>query len=189
MNRRIPQAVAAAGYIGSILAANIATAHHDPIHIAPWLLPHMTAPAGVVLAGLALLTRDFLQEAAGRRAVLVAIVIGAALSACFAGLHLALASAAAFALSETLDMAVYTPTRKYSLVLAVFVSNIVGAVVDTAVFLRLAAPDLNLPPGMSVWDLVPGQLFGKLVWATLLPAAVLLVWQRARANRRQAVSV
>lgn len=188
MNRPTKAALAGGAYVGTILAANVVTAHHAPIHIAPWLFPHMTAPAGVVLAGLALVARDFLQDAAGRRTVGVAIAVGAVLSAVSAGLHLALASALAFGLSEGLDMAAYEPLRQRGLVRAVVVSNIVGAIVDTAVFLQLAAPDLNLPPGMSAWDLVPGQLVGKLVWATFLPAAVLLVWQRPRRPRLEAVA-
>jgi hypothetical protein len=185
VNRPAKTAFAGGGYIGTILAANWITAHLGPI----WVAPGMVTAAGTYAAGLALLARDGLQEAAGRRAVLAAIGAGTALSAWLAGGQLAFASAVAFLLSEGLDMAVYSKLRWSGWAKAALASNIVGAVPDTLVFLWLVSPQaLHLPPGMSEWSLAPGQLVGKIVWATLLPVAVISAWRRARASKPAAVT-
>ncbi|MBQ1166361.1 VUT family protein, partial [Streptomyces sp. A73] len=72
-------------------------------------------------------------EAAGRAAILAAIAVGAALSWVLATPELAVASTAAFALSETLDVAVYEPLRRRGLLVAVTASNAVGLLADSLV--------------------------------------------------------
>ncbi|MBQ1164845.1 VUT family protein, partial [Streptomyces sp. A73] len=74
--------------------------------------PGLLAPAGVYAVGVALVLRDLAREAAGRAAILAAIAVGAARSWVLATPELAVASTAAFALSETLDFAVYEPLRR-----------------------------------------------------------------------------
>ena len=64
-----------------------------------------------------------------------------------AGPALAVASAAAFAVSELADLLVYQPLRRRRFLRAVLASDTVGAPLDTVVFLALAgfpvcAPDL-----------------------------------------------
>src|SRR3982750_8639 len=83
------------------------------IPVAPGLL----APSGVLLIGLALVLRDMLQEAAGRRVVLAGVGAGALLSLTFSPAALALASAAAFLLSELADWAVYDRLRRRGMAL------------------------------------------------------------------------
>ena len=82
--------------------------------------------------------------------------------------HIALASTAAFLLSELADCAVYTPLQRRGLILAVVASACVGLVIDSAVFLWLAFGSL---------DFLAGQVVGK-AWAVL--AAVPLIYGSRR---------
>lgn len=132
----------------------------------PCLVPvgfGLMAPSGVMVIGAALVLRDIVHSLMGWRWALAAILIGAALSGLFAPPALVLASGAAFLLSELLDLAVYAPLRERRLVLAVFASGLVGAVVDSTVFLWLAFGSL---------DFIAGQVLGK-VWMTALAVGAL----------------
>ena len=62
-------------------------------------------------------------------------------------------------------MAVFTSLRR-RLALAVAVSGIVGATVDSALFLRLAFGDLSLLPGQVI-----GKLYASAAFALLLLAS------------------
>jgi uncharacterized PurR-regulated membrane protein YhhQ (DUF165 family) len=154
----------ALGYVATIFAANWAIAAFGPVPVGLGLV----APAGVYFAGLAFTLRDLTQEALGSRAVLAAIVVGAALSALVSG-ELALASGAAFLLSELADFAVYTPLRRRNWLGAVAASNAVGLVVDSALFLWLAFGSL---------EFLPGQVVGKASMTVL--ALIVLVFVRRR---------
>ena len=123
--------------------------------------------------GLALVLRDLAREAAGRAAVVAAIAVGAVLSWWLANPALAVASAAAFAVAETMDFAVYEPLRERGLLVAMLASNAVGLAADSLIFLWLAFGSLTY---------LPGQLLGK-VWMTL--AAVVAIGLL----RRRAVAV
>lgn len=140
----------------------------------PCLLPvgfGLTAPSGVLVVGASLVLRDMVHEAGGAKAALVAIGIGGVLSALFAAPALLFASVLAFILAELADFAVYAPLRVRRLWLAVLLSGIAGALVDSAVFLWVAFGSL---------DYIGGQTLGKL-WMTL--AALPVLWL-ARAHRR-----
>lgn len=128
-----------------------------------------TATAGTLAAGLSFGLRDALHELAGRWVVAAAIVAGALLSA-FVSPSLALASGVAFLLSETADLAVYEPLRRRRWVAAVIASNLVGALVDTVVFLHLA--------GFPIRVALTGQMLGKALM--ILPALLLVGWVRGR---------
>jgi hypothetical protein len=154
-----------AGYLLSIVLSNATLALVGLIPVGFGLL----APAGVVWAGLALTLRDLTQDALGKRAVLVGIVIGTALSWAIAP-SFALASGVAFLISELCDFAVYTPIRRRHVLLAVALSNTVGLLVDSALFLWLAFGSLEYLAGLVV---------GK-VWVTLATVAVLWAWRAYR---------
>ncbi|MFE8961782.1 VUT family protein [Streptomyces iakyrus] len=158
--------LALTAYIATIPAANWLVAHHEQ---APVGFGY-TAPAGVYMVGLALVLRDLAREAAGRGAVVAAIVAGAALSWWFAEPALAVASAVAFAVAETMDFAVYEPLRQRGLAVAVLVSNAVGILADSLIFLWLAFGNL---------DYLPGQLLGK-AWMTLAAVAVIAAYRSRR---------
>ena len=154
----------AAAYLGTIIAANWAITRFGAVPVGFGLM----APAGVYFAGLAFTLRDLLHEAGGRAWVVLAILVGAALSFAVASPALAVASAAAFGLSELADFAVYEPLHRRRWLVAVAASNVVGLVVDSALFLWLAFGTLAY---------LPGQIAGK-AWMTLLAVAILAVGRR-----------
>lgn len=137
----------------------------------PCLIPvgfGLSAPSGVLMIGAALLLRDAVHEQFGARLAILAIVIGAALSGLFAPSALAIASGTAFLLSELADFCVYAPLRQKRIYSAVVLSGIVGAIVDSGVFLFLAFGSL---------DFIAGQVIGKM-WVTI--AVIPFIWKIRR---------
>jgi queuosine precursor transporter len=164
----------------TIPAANWLIGHAGAVCVpdGPCLIPvapGVMAPSGVLMIGLALVLRDLVQRRLGLGWAWVAILAGTAISATLAPPALVLASAAAFLVSETVDLAVYTPLQKRNLVLAVLASGIAGLVVDSVAFLFIAFGDLSF---------LPGQVLGKL-WMVLL-ALPLVAWLR-RADARRGI--
>lgn len=158
----------AAAFVATVYAANLALTHFGVVAIGFGL----HAPAGVFFAGLGFLLRDVLHEAGGRAWVVGAIIGGAALSyllgadATIPGGHvpIAAASGVAFLLSESADFAVYDPLRERSRAAGVVASQIVGAAVDSALFLWLA---------FGSFALFSGQFVGKSL--LVLPALLVLI--------------
>ena len=136
---------ALAGYVGCIVAANATLALVGLVPVGFGLM----APAGVIWAGLALTMRDLVQDRLGKRGVLAAIAAGAALSWLISP-SFALASGAAFLVSELADFAVYTPLRRRSWIGAIALSNTVGLLVDSVLFLWLAFGSLEFLAGLVV---------------------------------------
>ena len=163
--RRWSVPVSIATYIGSIVLANWLTAHFGLVPIGFGLL----VTAGTFAAGVALVTRDWVQVASGRRVVLAAILAGALISAFTSSRALAVASGTAFLVSELIDLGVFTPLRGRSLALAVLLSSVVSAPVDTVLFLWLAGFNLT-------WQAVVGQFIVKTVIA--LAVAFWIAWRR-----------
>lgn len=154
-------------FLAAIVAANYLTSEFGMIPVSPW----HTATAGTYLAGLTFVLRDTVQDAYGKVPTFGLILAGGALSYLLADPFVALASAVAFACSELADLGVYTPLRRRGYVRAAVASNVVGAFVDTLLFLWVA--------GFFTWAAVPGQMLGKLA-ATLV---VVLAVAAARARR------
>jgi uncharacterized PurR-regulated membrane protein YhhQ (DUF165 family) len=132
--------IALVGFIAIVVATNAITVAFG---IVTWL--GIAVTAGTWLAGFSFVARDRLQDVGGRRWVVGAILAGAAVSAAFSP-QLALASCAAFLLSEFADFAVYTPLRRRRRTAAALLSNAVGSIVDSIAFLTLAAYPLTLLP-------------------------------------------
>lgn len=168
-------------FVATVYGANWAIEHLgtqlDPF--GPHTIPvgfGLDAPSGVLFAGLAFGLRDALHEAAGRWWVIAAILAGAALSwalgasGTIPGGHvsIAVASGVAFLFSETCDLLAYEPLRERNWPAAVAVSNVIGAVVDSALFLWLAFGSL---------DFIEGQVLGK-TW--VIVAALPVVWLARR---------
>jgi queuosine precursor transporter len=167
---------ARAGLLALFLVASVAAANY--LTSAYGLIPAgfgLLVTAGTYAAGLSLGLRDALHEAGGYRWVLAAIAAGVAVSLAVGDGRIALASAAAFALAEVLDLAVYTPLRRHGWRRAVVASNAAGAVADTVAFLSLAGFPLTFAA-------VGGQLLVKAVWMTLLALAVGQVASALRAR-------
>jgi queuosine precursor transporter len=165
---------ALAVYVASIPAANWLIRNVGPVvlpdgsHLAPVGFG-LLAPSGVYAAGAAFVARDVVQRAAGRRWALAAIALGTALSAAVSP-RLAVASGSAFLFSELADFAVYTPLQRRSFVAAVFASGLVGSVIDSLIFLRVA--------GIPLSAALPGLLLGKF-WVQLL-GIPLAIWLRRK---------
>ena len=158
-------------YVGVIVGANWMIGHvGTPIpgaHVLPVGFGLM-APSGVYLAGAAFVARDILQRVAGPRIGILAIIVGAVISAGVSSAHLAFASGATFLLSETCDFLVYTPLQKKNFPLAVLASGLIADLVDSTVFLTLAGIPLALA--------LEGQLVGKL-WV-MLAGGLVAAWLR-----------
>lgn len=158
-------------FLGCIVGANWAIEQFGLVPVGFGLM----APAGVYFAGLTFTFRDLAHDSVGRRWVVAAILVGAALSYLISPAF-AVASGVAFLASEMADLAVYSPFRRRSWLGAVALSNTVGLVIDSALFLWLAFGSL---------EFLPGQVVGK-AWMTAL--AVLVLWgaRRAVPQRRRA---
>jgi uncharacterized PurR-regulated membrane protein YhhQ (DUF165 family) len=177
--RRIGYALLAV-YGLAVFLANWMIRHvGTPIPGGTHLLPvgfGLMAPSGTYAAAVVLVARDLVQRTIGRRWSLVVILPGVALTALM-DVHLALASATAFALSELADYAVYTPLVRRGLVRAVFASALVGAVVDSLLFLSIA--------GIPLAIALPGLLVGK-AWVAIACALALSALRPAVARLRVA---
>jgi uncharacterized PurR-regulated membrane protein YhhQ (DUF165 family) len=169
----------AAAFVGTVYAANWALTTYGVIH----LFGGLYAPAGVFFAGIGFLLRCALQELASRLWVISAILVGAALSlylgasATIPGGHvqIAVASACAFLFSELADWSTYTPLRRRTLLGGITLAQVVGATVDSALFLWLAFGSLTL-----FW----GQFVGKTL--CVLPAVILIAAYRQAPRLRTA---
>lgn len=151
-------------FIATLLAANYGTTRYGVVPIGFGL----SATAGTYFVGLAFILRDSVQDLIGRW-VFAVIGAGAVLSFAVSLPAIALASAVAFLVSEIADLAIYTLLRPGGYLRAAVASNIVGAIVDTALFLTIA--------GFSLSQALIGQVVGKL--ALTLVAALLVTSVRA----------
>src|ERR1700760_3056166 len=120
--------LAFACFLASIPLANWMVLHVGTLCVpqGPCLVPvapGIMAPSGVLTVGVALVLRDVVQRCLGLRSGLIAIAAGTALSALVAPASLVFASGTAFALSELVDFAVYTPLQRRRLLLAVVASS------------------------------------------------------------------
>jgi queuosine precursor transporter len=155
-------------YVGTIWLANYLVEHVGFVSVGFGL----QAPAGVYCAGAALVLRNVVQRLMGRPVSVIAIVVGAALSYWISP-SLAAASAAAFLFSETADFLVYTPLIRRGWTIASTCGAVVGAAIDSLIFLQLAFHDL------SFWK---GQFVGKLEMALVAIVVWSLVERWARAG-------
>ncbi len=115
-----------------------------------------------VVTGLVLVVRDFAQREMKHKVLLV-MAMGVAWSFYYAPPSIALASAAAFAIAELIDWALFTFTR-FRLSTRVMLSSLIAAPVDTTVFL-FGAKALTFPNWlMSIF----GKLFGAAVVSGVL---------------------
>jgi uncharacterized PurR-regulated membrane protein YhhQ (DUF165 family) len=159
---------AAAAFVFTIWLANWLVSEYGPIRAWP---SHWQAPAGVYVVGLAFLLRDVLQRLAGVGFTLACVAVGVLLSYADVSHSLAWASAAAFAVSEVVGLAVFWglggqrgDVQKTAG--AVATSSFVAACLDSYVFLSIAFHSL---------DFFEGQVFAKLSVTAVFFPLVLLV--------------
>jgi hypothetical protein len=127
-----------------------------------------------ILTGLVFVVRDFVQREMGHRVLLLmALAIG--WSFYYSWPVIAIASAAAFAISESVDWAIYTFTR-YRLSTRILLSSVVASPVDTTVFLYGAdlALQMNGEPAGSMLNPLNWIFFivGKMIGAVIVSAAI-----------------
>ena len=153
----IPAANWLIGNVGTFCAPN-----------GPCLIPvgfGLMAPSGVLMIGLALVLRDWLHELAGWKWSFVAVVFGAALSLGVSPAALATASAVAFLFAETADLVVYARLRARSRPLAVMASQVVGAAIDSSLFVFLAFGSLEFSAGTTLAKIYAGAIVAALMYA------------------------
>jgi uncharacterized PurR-regulated membrane protein YhhQ (DUF165 family) len=151
-------------YIALIVFVNWAFDYLPKVQIANGIWwPPMTVAVGFVFV-----VRDFAQREIGHY-ILVAMAIGVTLSYGLAGQVIALASAAAFLISELADWAVYSFTRM-PLSQRILWSSIISTPIDTFVFLSMI--DAFTITGAAV------KTLSKLVGAAV-------VWWLIRRRERQ----
>jgi uncharacterized PurR-regulated membrane protein YhhQ (DUF165 family) len=176
-------------FLACIVAANFVTTEYGMVPVGFGLM----ATAGTYFAGLTFVLRDSVQDAVRRSLpgrprdrdvalrVMALILAGAGLSYLLAvtvfeadpaflppgvtPVSIALASGVAFLVSELADLLVYTPLRSEGYVRAAVASNVVGAVVDTILFLWIA--------GFVVADAFAGQVVGKVLVTVVVVVLVL----------------
>lgn len=164
--------IAVAGFLAVIIAANYATSTWGLIPVGAGL----TATAGTYLAGASFVLRDLVHDLIGTRGTILVVLTGAVISFAVSDPYIAIASATAFAASESADTLVYAPLRQHGYLRASVASNTVGSLVDTLIFLSIA--------GFPIWSALPGQMLAKLT----VTALVVLLIGGARAVLRQPVN-
>jgi uncharacterized PurR-regulated membrane protein YhhQ (DUF165 family) len=165
--------IAFAGFLACLPTANWLIGNVGTVCVpnGPCLIPvgfGLNAPSGVLMIGVALVLRDVVHQRLGASVAFAAIAAGALVSAFISPPALVVASTLAFVLSELADFAIYAPLRRKNLSAAVLASGLVGAAVDSTLFLFVAFGSL---------DFLSGQLLGKL-YATLLVAGALAIMKR-----------
>lgn len=167
--KRYGAPLAFAGFVATVWLANLVVTRYGIVNVGFGFY----GPAAVYVVGVAFTLRDILHRLAGPYVVIAAIIVGAGLSLLISPTF-AVASGVAFLVSELADLLVYTPLHKKTWVGSVALSNTVGLVLDSVIFLTLAFGSLEF-----FW----GQVIGK-GWMTLL---AVLVITSVRAVRHRAV--
>jgi len=145
-------------YLALIVAVNVAFVYTPLV-----ALPDGTLwPPVSLLVGFVFVARDFAQREIGHRVLLV-MLAGSVISYFMASPAVAAASAAAFLISECVDWAVYSFTRR-PMSQRVFLSSLFGAPVDSAVFLG----GIGLLSATGVVAMTVSKLIGAaIVWWVL----------------------
>jgi queuosine precursor transporter len=180
-------------YAATVAASNwmllhIGTERPGGIHTVPVGLG-MEAPSGVVMVGIGLTLRDLVQRLLGLRMAALAVLIGAVLSASF-GVGLAVASGATFLVAEGVDLLVFTVFQR-TFMFAVFASNVVGALLDSLLFLTISfGPYAALTfAGPSVLGKVESSVVTLIVLAVALEVSRRVGRGRARPRDRAAMAL
>lgn len=166
MSSRLLAYLSGVAFVVAIVLANYLTDRYGFVPVGFGL----AATAGTYAAGATLTLRDNVQDGLGRLAVAALIVAGAGLSWAVSSPELALASGVAFFVAESIDALVYTPLRRRNWTAAVWISGLLGATVDSILFLSIA---FGLAAVTS--EAVAGQVVGKgwallAVWAVTIAA-------------------
>lgn len=167
-------------YLLTIAAANVLTAKFDPLFLAGGVL---IIPVGSVLAGAVFVLRDMVQLIHGRantyKLILWATLLSVALSYALGDTaHVAVASMAAFFVSEAVDTEIFTRLHR-SLSARVLVSGVVGGFLDSIIFVVFGLSPMGA--GMLPWNLVPFAIMGQILVKLLAQVvAGFAAWSKLR---------
>lgn len=114
-------------------------------------------PPVSLVVGFVFVVRDFAQRESGHR-VLLAMLVGAVISYFMASPAVAVASAAAFLVSELTDWVVYSFTRR-PLSQRILFSSVISTPVDSIVFLA----GVGILSGAGVIAMTASKLLGALI--------------------------
>jgi queuosine precursor transporter len=117
-------------YIAAVVLVNIGFVYVPLISLFGEMFPPMSVVVGAVF-----ILRDYAQKEIGHK-ILGAMLVGAALSYFMADPYIAAASLFAFMISELVDWAVYTFTKK-PLAQRILISSAISTPIDSVVFLQM----------------------------------------------------
>lgn len=150
---------ATAVYVGLVPLINWSFAHVPTTAIPEALGGGVFQPLAIV-TGLVLVVRDFAQREIGHW-VFGAMAAGLAFSSMTTPLNIVLASGAAFLISEIVDWAVYTFTKR-PLSQRILLSSLFAAPLDSAIFLYGASFTVA---GIFAWGTMATSIASKLLGA------------------------
>lgn len=148
-------------YISAILIANFLSATFAPLQIGPFLI----SPGTFTIAASFIL-RDLVQNRYGRGKTYGFIVMALVLSAVTAKslgdpLAIVIASACAFAVSESTDTEIYS-RLKLPMAWRVWWSGLAGGILDSGVFVILGLSPLGM--GFIPWQFIPMAIIGQALF-------------------------
>jgi uncharacterized PurR-regulated membrane protein YhhQ (DUF165 family) len=164
-------------WVANILIGNVGTVC---IEKGPCLIPvgfGLMAPSGVLMIGLVLVIRDYLQEYAGWKWSVGAVVLGGLISYFTSDPFVAIASMTAFIVAELFDLSVYTPLREKGKHWAVVASGVVGAGVDSLLFTYIA---------FGAFEFALGNFVAKIYASVAV--AIYLYWRHRAALPRNTLN-
>jgi uncharacterized PurR-regulated membrane protein YhhQ (DUF165 family) len=130
-----------------------------------------------IVTGLVLVVRDFAQRELGHW-IWGAMIVGLTLSSLTSWITIVVASGLAFLVSETVDWAVYTFSKR-PLSQRVMISSLASAPLDQVVFIGLAS---LVVPGIFAWGTVLTGIASKLLGAWVVSQIVAVQERKIAAN-------
>ena len=130
-----------------------------------------------IVTGLVLVVRDFTQREI-KHWVWGAMIIGLALSTLTSWITIVVASGAAFLISESVDWAVYTFSKR-PLSQRIMISSLASAPLDQVVFIWLAS---FVVPDIFAWGTVLTGIASKLIGAWVVSQIVAAQERKTAAN-------
>lgn len=148
-------------YVFSILLANFLSAQIPPLQMGPFLI----SPGTFTIAASFIL-RDLVQNRYGRRKTYYFIVLALILSAITAKalgdpLTIVIASACAFAASESSDTEIYS-RLKLPMAWRVWWSGLAGGILDSGIFVIIGLSPLGM--GFIPWQTIPIAIIGQALF-------------------------
>lgn len=165
-------------YISAILLANLLSTKLSPIEIGPFLIS-----PGTFTIAVSFILRDLVQNRYGRAKTYMFIGISLVLSAATSkvlgdSMAIVIASACAFAVSETTDTEIYTRLR-LPMAWRVWWSGVAGGILDSSIFVILGLSPLGM--GFIPWAFIPMAILGQALFKIIMQgigALGVAAWQK-----------